>query len=112
MDQVKRKSKIVPLKGPDVFIKLLANQFGVSADMEIEVIKVLIKFDMFVPFHLCKYTREKIRRELNCPYPTLNSSIRRLIKSGVIARSGKNFYVNPGFRGLDSIESIVFKRAD
>ncbi len=108
----KKKSKIIPLKGPDAYIKLLASQFGVSADMEIEVIKVLIKFDMFTPFHLCKYTREKIRRELNCPYPSLNTAIRRLIKSNVIARSGKNFYVNPGFRGLDDIESIVFKRVD
>lgn len=108
----KRKSKVITLKGQDGFVKLLANQFGVSADMEIEVIKILIKFDMFNGFFLDKYIREKIRREINIPYSTLGSCIRRLVKSGIIARTGKTMYFNVAFRGLDEIESIVFKRVD
>lgn len=110
MEKVIRKSKSIKLKGEDAFIKLMAGQFGVTSDMEIKLIKILIKFDMFTPFAMCKHTREKIRRELGCPYPTTTTAISRLIKSGVIARSGKNYYVNVGFRGLDDIDAIVFKK--
>lgn len=104
---MKAKSIILPSKNS--FISLIASQFKVTADKEIKLIEVLIKYDMFTPFHLDKYTRERIRKDLNVPYPTLNTSIRRLVKAGVLARNGKNFYVNPGFRGLDNIDAIVFK---
>lgn len=103
------KSKVITLKGSDAFIRLIAGQFGVFADNEINLIKLLIEMDMFNPFHLCKYTRERIRKQLNVPYPSLNTSLRRLIKSGIIANSGKNMYINPGFRGLADIDAIVFK---
>lgn len=110
MDQVKKKSKIITLKGEDAFIKLLATQFGITADAEIKLIKVLIKLDLFVPFALDKYLRMRLQKEMQVPYSTLSSSLSRLIKSGVIARNGKNVYVNVAFRGLDEIESVVFKR--
>ena len=110
MEPVKRKSKVINLPGEDAFVVLLANQFGNTADMEIKLIKVLIKFDLFNPFALDKYLRERIRREMNCPYPTLNIIITRLVNSGVLAKSGKNIYFNVAFRGLEEIDSIVFKR--
>ena len=103
------KAKTIILPSKDYFIKLLASQFNVYAEIEINLIKTLIKFDLFTPFNLCKYTRERLRNEMNIPYSSLNTAISRLIKSGVIARTGKNCYVNPGFRGLENIDAIVFK---
>jgi hypothetical protein len=47
---------------------------------------------------------------MDVPYTTLGTAITRLIKSGIIARNGKNVYVNVAFRGLDDIDSIVFKK--
>lgn len=110
MEEIKRKSKVIILKGEDDFIKLLASQFGTTADMEINLIKVLIKFDLFNPFNLDKYIRRRIQKEMNVPYTTLGTAITRLIKSGIIARNGKNVYVNVAFRGLENIDSIVFKK--
>lgn len=109
--EIKRKSKVITLKGEDAFIRLLAAQFGTTADMEINLIKVLIKFDLFNPFHLEKHMRRRIQKEMDVPYTTLGTAITRLIKSGIIARNGKNVYVNVAFRGLDNIDSIVFKKA-
>ena len=111
MEIGKRKSKVITLKGEDAFIRLLAAQFGTTADMEINLIKVLIKFDLFIPFNLDKYMRRRIQQEMGVPYTTLGTAITRLIKSGIIARNGKNVYVNVAFRGLDEIDSIVFKKA-
>ena len=110
METIKRKSKVIVLKGEDAFIRLLASQFGTTADMEINLIKVLIKFDLFVPFALEKHMRRRIQKEMNVPYTTLGTAITRLIKSGIIARNGKNVYVNVAFRNLEDIDSIVFKK--
>jgi hypothetical protein len=110
METGKRKSKVIILKGEDDFIRLLASQFGTTADMEINLIKVLIKFDLFVPFALEKHMRRRIQKEMNVPYTTLGTAITRLIKSGIIARNGKNVYVNVAFRNLEDIDSIVFKK--
>jgi hypothetical protein len=110
MEAIKRKSKVIILKGEDDFIRLLASQFGTTADMEINLIKVLIKFDLFNPFNLDKYIRRRIQKEMNVPYTTLGTAITRLIKSGIIARNGKNVYVNVAFRNLEDIDSIVFKK--
>jgi len=110
METIKRKSKVIILKGEDAFIRLLAYQFGTTADVEINLIKVLIKFDLFNPFALDKYIRRRIQKEMNVPYATLGTAITRLIKSGIIARNGKNVYVNVAFRGLENIDSIVFKK--
>lgn len=110
METGKRKSKVIILKGEDDFIRLLASQFGTTADMEINLIKVLIKFDLFNPFNLDKHIRRRIQKEMNVPYTTLGTAITRLIKSGIIARNGKNVYVNVAFRGLENIDSIVFKK--
>lgn len=109
MEEIKRKSKVITLKGEDAFIRLLASQFGTTADMEINLIKVLIKFDLFNGFFLDKHLRERMRRELNAPYATLGSSVSRLVKTGIIARNGKTMYFNVAFRGLDELDSIVFK---
>ena len=111
MEKIKPKSKVIRLKEDDGFVRLLASQFGTTADIEINLIKTLIKFDMFVPFELNKHIRLRIQRDMNIPYSTLGTAITRLIKSGIIARNGKNVYVNVAFRGLDSIDSIVFKKA-
>lgn len=110
MEQTKPKSKVIRLKGEDAFIKLLAAQFGTTADMELKLIKVLIKFDLFNPFALDKYMRLRLQKEMDVPYSTLGSSLSRLIKSGIIARNGKNVYVNVAFRGLEDVGSIVFKK--
>jgi hypothetical protein len=110
MEEVKRKSKVIILKGEDDFIRLLASQFGTTADMEINLIKVLIKFDLFSPFCMEKHIRRRIQKEMDVPYTTLGTAITRLIKSGIIARNGKNVYVNVAFRGLENIDSIVFKK--
>jgi len=110
METGKRKSKVIALKGEDAFIRLLASQFGTTADMEINLIKVLIKFDLFIPFALDKHIRRRIQKEMDVPYTTLGTAITRLIKSGIIARNGKNVYVNVAFRGLEDIDSIVFKK--
>lgn len=111
MEEIKRKSKVITLKGEDAFVRLLAAQFGTTADMEINLIKVLIKFDLFNPFNMDKHLRRRLQIEMQVPYSTLGSSLRRLIKSGIIARNGKNVYVNVAFRGLENIDSIVFKKA-
>lgn len=110
MEEIKRKSKVIILKGEDDFIRLLASQFGTTADMEINLIKVLIKFDLFIPFSMDKHIRRRIQKEMNVPYTTLGTAITRLIKSGIIARNGKNVYVNVAFRNLEDIDSIVFKK--
>lgn len=110
MEIGKRKSKVITLKGEDAFIRLLAAQFGTTADMEINLIKVLIKFDLFTPFYMEKHMRRRIQKEMDVPYATLGTAITRLIKSGIIARRGKNVYVNVAFRGLENIDSIVFKK--
>lgn len=106
------QSKQITLSGEDAFIKLIASQFGLYAPAEIELIKVFIKFGMFNGFHLDKYTRERIRKELNAPYSTLSNSLRKLVKCGVIARQSshdKTMYFNVAFRGLSDLEAIVFK---
>lgn len=106
------QSKQITLSGEDAFVKLMASQFGLYAPSEIELIKVFIKFGMFNGFHLDKYTREKIRKELNAPYSTLTNSLRKLVKCGVIVRQSshdKTMYFNVAFRNLDELEAIVFK---
>ena len=110
MGELKRKSKIILLNGPDAFIRLLAYQFGTTAECEINLIKIFIKYDMFTPFCLDKHMRNRLRKELGSADSTLGSAIERLTNSGVIAKNGKNVYVNIAFRGLEDIESIVFKR--
>lgn len=94
----------------DQFIKVLAYQFGVRADSEINLIKSFIKYDMW-SFYLDKYTRLKIERDMGVPYSTLATSLRRLVKAGVMAKSGKTHILNAGFRGLKDIDCIMFKIA-
>jgi len=106
------QSKQITLSGEDAFIKLMASQFGLYAPAEIELIKVFIKFGMFNGFHLDKYTRERIRKELNVPYTTLTTALRKLVKCGVIARQSshdKTMYFNVAFRGLSDLDAIIFK---
>jgi len=104
------KAKTLYLTGDkeDQFIKVLAYQFGVRADSEINLIKVFIKYDMW-SFHLDKYTRQKIERDLGVPYQTLATSLRRLTKTGVLAKNGKTHILNAGFRGLTDVDCIMFK---
>ena len=109
-DKPKLKSKTIILPSEDSFIRLIAGQFGSSADIEINLIKILIKFDMFTPFALEKHLRNRLQKEMGVPYATLGTALARLIKSGIIARNGKNIYVNVAFRGLDEIGAIVFKK--
>lgn len=109
-DKPKLKSKTIILPSEDSFIRLIAGQFGTFADVEINLIKVLIKFDMFVPFNIDKHLRNRLTKEMGVPYSTLGTALSRLIKSGIIARNGKNIYVNVAFRGLNEIDAIVFKK--
>lgn len=106
------KCKTIILPNKDYFINLMASQFQVYAESELSLIKVFIKFDMFNGFHLDKHTRERIRRELNVPYSTLTTSLRKLVKQNIISRDGRNgktMYFNVGFRSLNEIDAIVFK---
>lgn len=110
IDKPKLKSKTIIIPSEDSFIRLIAGQFGTFADMEIKLIKILIKFDMFIPFNIDKHLRNRLQKEMGVPYATLGTALARLIKSGIIARNGKNIYVNVAFRGLDEIDAIVFKK--
>lgn len=105
------KSKQIKLKGnkQEQFIKIIASQFGVTSEAELNLIGVLCRLHMFQPFHMCKITRLNIMKETKLPYATLTTSIRRLVKSGVIARDSKSFYFNVSFRGLEDLDCIVFK---
>lgn len=91
------------------FIKIVAAQFRVFAEKEIELIEVMIRMDLFSPFHINKYTRAKIQKEANMTYGTLSTCLNRLTKAGVIARVNKNVYLIPAFRGLDEVEAVVFR---
>lgn len=104
------KAKTLFLTGDkeDQFIKVLAYQFGVRSDSEINLIKAFIKYDMW-SFHLDKYTRIKIERDLGVPYQTLATGLRRLVRAGVMAKNGKTHILNAGFRNLGEIDCIIFK---
>lgn len=93
------------------FIKIVASQFRVFADKEIELIEVMIRMDLFTAFHIDKYMRMKIQKEANMTYGTLSTCLNRLTKAGVIARINKNVYLIPAFRDLDKVEGIVFRMA-
>mgnify|MGYP001617856650 FL=1 len=106
------KVKTLYLKGDkeDQFIKVLASQFHVFAEAELNLIKTFIKYDMW-SFHLDKYTRQKIERDLGVPYQSLATSLRRLVKAGVMAKNGKTHILNAGFRNLKDVDCLLFKIA-
>lgn len=105
------KYKPIILQGDKqkAFIKVIAAQFGVSSAAEIILIEKMVEMDMFTPFHVDKYTRQKLQKECNLQYNTLGTCLRRLTKAGIIARMNKNLYLIPAFRGLDKVDAIMFK---
>lgn len=105
------KSKVINIIGPKEinFTKILAAQFGVYSEAEITLIQVLIRLDMFQPFHIDKHTRAILQREMNVPYTTMTTALVRLTKAGVINRHGKSIYFNPVFRDLAETDQIVFR---
>lgn len=105
------KYKTISIKGnkQDQFIRIIASKFGVSAENEIKVISILVKYDMFQAFWLDKYTRLKFINEIGCPPSTFNNALARLVESNVIARNGKTMYFNTAFRNINDIDSIMFK---
>lgn len=105
------KSKSIIIKGDkqEAFIRLIAWQFGVSADKEIQLIMVLCKYDMFLPFFMDKYTRIKLINAMGTNKQTFSTCLGRLVKANVIARHKKTMYFNTAFRNLEELDSIVFK---
>lgn len=91
------------------FIKVIASQYGVTADNELKLIEIMVKMDLFSAFHMDKYARMKLQRELGVTYGTLSTCLNRLTKAGVLARVNKNVYLVPTFRDLNEVDAIVFK---
>lgn len=104
-------AKVIPIKGnrQEAFIKIIAAQFNIIAPLELKLIGILIKYDLFSPFHMDKYTREKLRKEMECTENTLATCLARLHKANVLIRKGKTRWFNASFRGLDKIDCIVFR---
>lgn len=105
------KSKLILITGDkqEQFIRIIASRFGVSADNELKLISIFCKYDMFQPFHLDKYTRMKLIKEIGCNDSTFATILSRLVNANVIARNGKTLFFNVAFRELDEIDSIVFR---
>lgn len=105
------KHKIIPIKGNkrEEFIKIIARQFGIIAPLEVKLIMVLDEYDMYNPFHTCKYTMAKLQQAMDCPPSTLRTCLARLDKANVLVRKGKTRWFNASFRGLNEVDCIVFK---
>lgn len=103
--------KVILLKGDktEAFIKVLASQFGVHAESELKLIALLLHYQLTDSFHLSKYLRERLVKDLGMAEQTIKTSLRRLRIKNVLVQTGKNFQINPAFNNLDKIDAITYK---
>lgn len=106
------KSKVISIQ-PDQrtaeFIRIIAWRMGITADNEIKMMQILVNKGLFQPFHLNKYLKADIMKLAGINSNTFVGTIRRLDIKDAIRKNGKNYYVNPAFKGLDEIDAIVFR---
>jgi predicted transcriptional regulator len=104
------KVKKVKLKGEkkEVFLRLIASQYNITSEREIDVLRLLVLKSMFTPFYLDKYTKSFFVKELNITESTFVVMMHRLISKGAIAKNQKSYYLNVAFRGLDEVDCIMF----
>lgn len=90
-------------------MRLIASRFGVTSEIELRCLCLLVRNDMFNPFHLNKYLKAQLIKDLGIKSNTFVVSINRLVDKGVIARNEKSYFLNVAFRGLEDLDCIVFK---
>lgn len=99
----------IPEERINEFINIIAGRMGITAYNELKLIQILVYKGLFNPFHMNKYLKADIKRLCEMGEDTFVGTIRRLDKKGAIGKNGKNYYVNPIFKGLDEIDAIVFR---
>lgn len=106
------KSKVISVSQEEKlneFIRIIAWRMGITADNEIKMMQILVNKGLFQPFHLNKYLKAELMNLAGMNSNTFVGTIRRLDIKGAIGKNGKNYYVNPVFKGLDDIDAIVFR---
>jgi hypothetical protein len=105
------KQKVIQLSGNkrELFIKVIASHFNVTADMELKLIGLLLHYELTGAFHLSKSWRERLCRDMGITENGIKVPLSRLVHKNVLIRSVKTYQLNPSFVNLDDIDAVCYR---
>jgi hypothetical protein len=83
--------------------------WGITANNEIELLRMLIKYSENGQILLSATSRTSIEKEINLSSSSFSQSLSRLKSKGVLAQVDKTITLNPCFKDFNEVTGILLK---